>query len=478
MIESVRVKNFKSFSDTGKRAIKPITILIGPNSSGKSSFIQFLLLLKQTVESTSTDSPLVLNGRYINLGAFKDIVYKHSVLKPIEFEFTVNIKDLLKNPRFPIRYPFRNLAKFLKNQSPIITYKAKIKYVKPRVKDVVPKLRLHEFEVSLDSKEDKRKYTVSFKFDTKNQKYEMFINGKKVENPSRNIKRGSRIHIRPINFYVVAYIIPFFIDELPNSLGLSKKELIMAEFLLDSLRVIDDVMRDVYYIGPLREYPRRYYVLSGDVPREVGSRGENALSTLLTSRNQEYLLTKVNEWLRRFGLAKKFQIREIKSQILLEALVEDSIQELTVNISDVGFGLSQILPIIIEGFHAPPGSIILIEQPEIHLHPKLQADMADLFIDIANSGDKKLIIETHSEHIILRLQRRIIEGVIRPEDVAIYYFEMTKEGTNIRNISINELGELENWPEGFFEEDAREIIELTKARLNKLKNASHTKENT
>ncbi|NJE55408.1 DUF3696 domain-containing protein [Thermococcus sp. 21S9] len=487
MIEDIKVKNFKSFSDTGKKKIKPITILIGPNSSGKSSFIQFLLLLKQTIESTSRDSPLVLNGRYVQLGSFREIIHKQRVRKSIEFEFSVRLDNVLNDLRYRIRYRRDNFLRYLHEYGDTITYKSKIRYVKPPIKGVVPTLRLQEFEIQLNSEERRNtSFKVVFKFDSKNQKYEVYINDKKagklfqkawVYKTTTGRIYNTTTTIHPINFYILAYMSPILDIETPSEF--SEGEILVAEFLLDSVRTIEKIMKKIYYIGPLRERPKRYYILSGDVPLDVGPSGENALSTLLTSKRQEYLIKKVNEWLKKFDLAKQFQIKGIKSQILLEALVEDPIQGLKLNISDVGFGLSQILPIIIEGFHAPSDSIILIEQPEIHLHPKLQADMADLFIDIAKSGNRKLIIETHSEHIILRLQRRIIEGVIRPEDVAIYYFEMTKEGTNIQDISINELGELENWPKGFFEEDAREIIELTKARLNKIqKTSTHQKESS
>ena len=138
------------------------------------------------------------------------------------------------------------------------------------------------------------------------------------------------------------------------------------------------------------------------------------------------------------------------------------------NIYDVGFGVSQVLPIIAEGFYAPPGSLILIEQPEIHLHPGLQSQMGDLLIDIARSN-KKLIIETHSEHLLLRIQRRITEGSLKPDDVAVYFFTYTDEGSKIERIHINDLGRFENWPAGFFEEDVEESFAITKAFLNRKK---------
>ena len=150
---------------------------------------------------------------------------------------------------------------------------------------------------------------------------------------------------------------------------------------------------------------------------------------------------------------------------------------LLLDIPDVGFGISQVLPILVEGMMAPPSSTIIMEQPEIHLHPKMQAELADLFIDILqlqtkrkSSIKKYLIIETHSEYIIKRIRRRIAEGVISPKHVAIYFVNpRNKEHPDTAEIQlapISKDGTIE-WPEDFYMTELEDEMAFFKAKMRK-----------
>jgi predicted ATPase len=137
--------------------------------------------------------------------------------------------------------------------------------------------------------------------------------------------------------------------------------------------------------------------------------------------------------------------------------------EKDVTLSDVGFGVSQILPVLVECFYAAPNSTIVMEQPEIHLHPKAQFELADLFIEVVSSREAnadrgiQLIIESHSEHFLLRLQRRIAEGAIDPENVALYYCEPGSSGATLRGLKANLFGEISDWPDDFFGDEMSEL---------------------
>ena len=135
-----------------------------------------------------------------------------------------------------------------------------------------------------------------------------------------------------------------------------------------------------------------------------------------------------------------------------------------VNIADVGFGASQVLPVIVEGFYSSPGCTFLVEQPEIHLHPKAQATLGDLLVGLSKH-DRQVIVETHSEHLINRVQLRIADETIDRSDVAIYYFEATEQGTRIREVGLTEYGQYltETLPEDFFDEGFVESYQLSKA---------------
>ena len=143
-----------------------------------------------------------------------------------------------------------------------------------------------------------------------------------------------------------------------------------------------------------------------------------------------------------------------------EVLLKDYYTGTWVTIANVGFGASQLLPIIVECFNSN-STTILIEQPEIHLHPKAQALMGDLLVDSVKNIKRSIIVETHSDLIISRVCTCIAKGDIKPENVAIYYFDPSKDGTIISKIEINEDGQIRDFPEGFFEERFNEVIERT-----------------
>jgi predicted ATPase len=149
------------------------------------------------------------------------------------------------------------------------------------------------------------------------------------------------------------------------------------------------------------------------------------------------------------------------------AMVVDAQTGRETNLTDVGFGASQALPIIVESYYARPNSVILVEQPEIHLHPKAQSVMGDMFLDAAGKKDRKFIVETHSEYLLARIRRRIAEGAFDPDDVAIYYFKPTAKGTEIIPIALNRVGQYEKIPEGFFDEGMREALEHANAIVSK-----------
>ena len=134
---------------------------------------------------------------------------------------------------------------------------------------------------------------------------------------------------------------------------------------------------------------------------------------------------------------------------------------LSVNFADTGFGLSQVLPLIVQGLYDPADGLIIAEQPEIHLNPKLQGKLADLFVYMANSG-KGVIVETHSEHLLLRLRRLIAEKKINTENVAIYFIEKEDDISTAKMIPIKDNGHIDPnlWPKGFFEDSLHEAFQL------------------
>ncbi len=141
---------------------------------------------------------------------------------------------------------------------------------------------------------------------------------------------------------------------------------------------------------------------------------------------------------------------------------------ISINIADSGFGTSQIFPIILEGLRMEMGDTLILEQPEIHLHPKMQMQMADFFVALAKSK-KRVLVETHSDHIIYRLVRRIIEDKIDPDLIKIYFIKPTEDGSTYEEIKIDEIKGIIKWPKDFFDQGASEQEKIIKASFEKSK---------
>jgi len=237
---------------------------------------------------------------------------------------------------------------------------------------------------------------------------------------------------------------------------------------------LGDLFRNLTYVGPLREHLRRYYPIASEMPASVGSRGEHmanlARRRLLgdVRRGQGSFQRALNNWIERFEFGTGLAIQPLSDELFSLSFRNRARPNLT-NIADTGFGASQVLPLIVQALAAPKGSLTIAEQPEIHLNPRLQYLLADLFAEMASS-DHRVIVETHSEHLLLRLRRLVASGKIGHEKVAIYFVEKRNGVSRIRHVPIQQNGHIssEVWPEGFFEESLRESLALAAAQSEQL----------
>jgi predicted ATPase len=190
----------------------------------------------------------------------------------------------------------------------------------------------------------------------------------------------------------------------------------------------------LHHLGPLREEPRRIYQWSGESYEDVGAKGENVIGAMLAAQAQGRKLNRkaravmadfipfIAQWLKEIGIIYSFELRPVaEGRKEYEVLIKTHPKASEVRITDVGFGISQVLPAIVQAFYSPPESIVLMEQPEIHLHPHVPAGLADVFISAIKSREKEshrnvqLIVESHSKHFLDRLQRRIAEQEVNLE---------------------------------------------------------------
>ncbi|MEI5717498.1 DUF3696 domain-containing protein, partial [Acinetobacter baumannii] len=224
-------------------------------------------------------------------------------------------------------------------------------------------------------------------------------------------------------------------------------------------RSLYQMLNRISYIGPLRPHPKRVYQLDDVLISTVGQKGENFLSFL--ARDDKYVRD-VNKVLESFNIKYDIEIFRTNNEVIgdtVSILLVDRASGLKTTLVDVGFGIGQVLPIILEGL-VKRRSTICIEQPEIHLHPKLQADLANFFAkDIMSSKANQWIIETHSEALLLRIQRLIRHKALSPNDISIIYVDPTPNGVKTIHIPLDEDGDFKvDWPNGFFEERVDEMF--------------------
>ncbi|HEY6327952.1 MAG TPA: DUF3696 domain-containing protein [Blastocatellia bacterium] len=257
-----------------------------------------------------------------------------------------------------------------------------------------------------------------------------------------------------------------------------------AGFLSDFELRFEEQFSRLYYLGPLREYPKRQYSWAGSRPSDMGRRGERVVDALLASREtgrttafgpgqgrrRQTVEQRVAEWLKELGLIASFEVRPIsKGGKLFQVWVRRRPSATDVLLTDVGFGVSQILPVITICYYAPEGSTLLLEQPEIHLHPAVQAGLADVLIDAIKTRRIQIILESHSEHLLRRVQRRIAEQQFERDHAAIYFCSMPEGESHLTPLKIDPFGNIENWPEDFFGDEMGEIAAMTKAALRRKK---------
>ena len=179
------------------------------------------------------------------------------------------------------------------------------------------------------------------------------------------------------------------------------------------------------------------------------------------------------------GLIDAFEVKPlVEGRREYEVLVRTRPGLPEVKLTDVGFGVSQLLPVIVECFYVKERSIVIFEQPEIHLHPKVQAELADLFMDAIHAKeagrprDVQFIIESHSEHFLRRLQRLMAEEKLAPRDAALYFVHSDDGETRIEELDVDQYGNIRNWPAAFFGDEMEDLVARSEAQAKRMKRES------
>lgn len=498
MLTKIHVENYKGFKEA-EIPIKPITILLGANSSGKSSILQLLLLLQQTAEETSNSykSALKILGNRTSVGKPENLFYGLDRKIPICIQIDFNNEQLYKHLQDA-------LGSFL-TQLSIFYFSSEYKFegaindrdlfkrsLEKELEQVDTKRHWGEEYVDLISEQDVfnkdsealiRNYdfltnikneinnsSFSFNYSISYYRKHLIISSFSLQQGDTSIlsyrkNAGFSSGLVDLNgndnaclkssFSENATLFSLFKNKTVKKTSLSKTIISFINLVLSILR---NEFREPFinHVSPLRAHPQRYYMLDkSNVTYSLDTYDANAIAEVI--KDKLSLKLKVNTWFEQFGLT--VNVDEFKEAI--HKLTVDQ-SGLSLDIPDVGFGVSQVLPVVLQGFLSPNKSVTIVEQPEVHLHPKMQAALADLFIDIAKESkySKHLIIETHSEYLLKRLRRRMAEGEnISPDRVSINLFHTRTESTpaTIENLSIESRGAFE-WPKEYYDDELYDDI--------------------
>ena len=532
-MDSIRVERLRCLSDTGYIQLKPITVLLGQNSSGKSSFLRILPLLKQSLEFRTT-GPILWSGRLVDFGNFEDA---HQTGAEDNIEFSFNFK--LESRKFPHSRDFYFLfsveSNILNTFDIILTLQVSEHKKKETTRTSKIFLQLEDSKIQLDFGEDDsltnflvnsfnvlnlgNKY-IARKFDrslllptiTESEQKKEYESEKlsslspgiiRSRSPLRALSRALIDKTRKTAHHatkletIIQMALSFGLGNSENMLrdiqennfaGKSWKDktknwtvetkdfkelrdLIIANAIPFILEKCDDTLanfsKNISYIGPVRATAERYYRTQDLAVDEVDYQGNNLAMFLRNLTNSE--MESFSVWtLDNFGF--KPSIKSSEGHISLTICSKDSDKNL--NIADTGFGFSQILPVITQLWSLSSkenlqstsprvnrGTITYaIEQPELHLHPRLQGTLTDALVKSIKTAkekeiDLRLMIETHSEVLVNRLGQLVAEGKISPDEINIVLFEPSEQVGEviIRNAQFDSDGYLLNWPLGFFE---------------------------
>lgn len=545
--------NFKAFAETQTIPIKPLTLIFGANSSGKSSIIHALLLAcHATTESEKQLDPThtKIGGKAVDLGGFRQFVHRRDVGRKVEWSAELDVQAISRpafqwldgHKRIKVSLTFGvpqdDRGNPMKGRSPwLISY-----LIEGDGLEIVRLSRRLDGSMHVDRVESK----ILEKLINAVVANNTTTSGLMLGEDFQQIKKAVDELVGDLRFTAPGLLPEKLLGEyssqvfMPIARAQRVEQLISAARLFVPRAVADLVsgvngalekqLHRVRYLGPLRSFPRRHLAFGDEHDGNWLAGGGYAWDVVRTNAK---VREAVNGWLGGDALQTKYQlkIRPLTPLDELEKRLADAIESLPIeevspgvnpgsyggrefdgepptygvkdpqleaaNIlkmiqgdagelydelvlmdlrtgtavthRDVGIGVSQVLPVLVHAY-ADQSKIIAIEQPEIHLHPALQAELGDLFIESALGECKNtFLLETHSEHLILRVMRRIRETHLKTlpagktpvtaNDVSILFVEPDGARSIVRQMPLNVIGELvKAWPGGFFEEGLREVL--------------------
>lgn len=525
IIKALTIENFKGIREPVRVEFKPITLLFGPNSAGKSTIVQALHYIREILERNNVDADRTAwTDESFDMGGFTNLVHKHDLNLPIKIKFELACSSLL------------DYSDFFTDQVDNIWIEFEIKWSNflqaPLVFSCTVGVAGEQFAriVCAEDGKQARIADINFKHHLLSRS-EVELEGKNVLIPNLRvaligtIKKGFLFADNKIELFIDQQsALPRYTTQINSELMDEEKEKEEREGRTTNLEfdepsswevlndffhtyfggltsMLRDELRKFRYIGPIRKTPPRLFT---PVRTEDESRWTSGLAAWdILNKADDGFIQKTNSWLANESRlhsgyridVKRYKELEVNGPIIAgiregyyadneayEELIREELEKLPVKAriflreegtglevlpQDVGIGISQVLPVIVVALHSNNG-IVAIEQPELHIHPAFQVALGDLFISQVKEHEVCFLLETHSEHLLLRLMRRIRETSeatlppdtqgLNPEELAIHYVEQSTEGMKICAIRVDKEGDfIDRWPSGFFPQRYEEL---------------------
>lgn len=561
-LDRVEIENFKGIGQRQAIELKPITLLFGPNSAGKSTVLQALHYVREVLERGNIDPDVTIAGGLIDFGGFATLVHNHELDRVVRLKLSLDLSAEEGAEGLPLNSGLSDVGeefadlqiRYLVSETEV--FRHYVRQVALEIEIAWSELErapyVARFGIELDESplaaivsppQAGRAQLTDFNFahpmlarvipvdEIEDLGEDQYQQSSPLEDAIWILAREAAADRSTINTPddKLRIAVSTRLDALPDlnrelSLDIRDPEVrkaeleertprvnglrrLLSEMILGPARIVRDYLSEMTYIGPLREVPSRSY-RSQVTPDEARWASGLAAWDLLYSDRDGKLTEEVNRWLSEenrlrtgYELArlefKEVPVPSAFHQMFERGLDEDDVadlQELYLSLTsrteialrdsqkallvapgDVGIGISQMVPVVVAALRKRVG-VLAIEQPELHIHPAIQVGIGDLFIEAVRDdldtpfvGRKTLLIETHSEHILLRLLRRIREASsnelppgahgLSPEHLSVIYVEGDAGGVRFRSLQVDKDGEFrDHWPQGFFEERAGELF--------------------
>lgn len=449
-MNSISVRNFKSVIDSGTFELRPLTVLAGVNSSGKSSLLQAMLLLKQTLEAGSKDALKTTGGPYVVANEPLDLAYSKKRSNVISITLTIDAEEF-EDQSVYTRY--------------VDVMDAQLSNIELQV-DVVAngKSILNGLTCTINYNGDVAPATIQLRRLQKSGNFYAI----KFSSPLM-VGYGDNERLKNIDSCTLSFhsFLPIFAEWTRKGQADIRPIVVLKTLETD----LTCYLKKYCYIGPQREKPDLARSYDSTTFKNVGVDGHNTRFLYEANKNVkidgygdgETLQTLCNTWVcDKMGLARNMDVQRDSNKLYRTIITNN--EGLSVDLCQMGFGLSQILPIVVQGLLLHQGETLIVEDPDVHMHPKVQALLVDFFIDLMKHG-RKVVIETHSDHIVTRLRRRIADGTVLKEDVNLSFVENSENGSEYRFIDMESDGSfLNKLPKGFLDSQENDFMAIIAQR--------------